>query len=597
MLQLIQRCLVSTNDCWDLSVLYKNNNDWAKACSDLELEISKIEFYQGKLGESASTLFDYLDLRFQISMVLEKIHHFAYLKRTEDLGNSEYQGMYSRAMQIHTLFSVKTSFENPELLNLPEKIVSEYLNSEKLRPYHHTLEKLFRYKNHVLSAAEEKILAAYQEVEAGPQKIFAALTSADFSFDDIETLIGMEPLTHSLYPVYLLNENRNIRKQAFDKFFHQFNQHKNSLAQTFACSVKQDCLKAKLHHFPSAREASLFKDNVAVSVYDGLIEAVSENLGPLKKYFELRKRKLNIGHIFTYDLKIPLIKEVNLGFKYNDAVELCLKSLQVLGDEYCQILEQGLHNGWVDKYENKGKQQGAFSASTFDGPPYILLNYQEKSFDSIFTLTHEAGHSMHSVYSKRNNPFHEYRYSIFVAEVASTFNEELLFQHLLKEAVDENFKTYLINKKIDDIISTIYRQTMFAEFEKLTHEMEEKGEALTLENLRFHYKGLFEKYYCGVVEVAEVNDLEFLRVPHFYNAFYVYKYATGLSAAMSLADGVLKNPEKNLMPYKQFLSSGGSKFPIEQLELAGVDMNSGKAVRNALKQFASLVDELEKRLK
>lgn len=597
MLTLIQRCRVNTKDCWDLSALFLTDKAWSDECASIEKEVAKIDSYQSKLGSSAETVYDYLELRFIISKRLEKIHYFAYLKRTEDLGNSEYQGMYSRAMQIQTLYSVKCSFETPEFLNLPAKTVTDYLNSEKLKTYHHTLQKIFRYKNHVLSAAEEKLLAAYHEIEAGPQRIFAALTSADFSFDDMETLIGMEPLTHSSFPVYLLNENRLIRKQAFDKFYRQFDQHKNSLAQTFDCSVKQDCLKAKLHNFSSAREASLFRDNVPVSVYDGLIDAVSENLGALKKYYELRKRKLNVSHIYTYDLKIPLVNEVKVQFKYNDAVDLCLRSLHVLGEDYCRTLKEGLLNGWVDKYENKGKQQGAFSASTFEGPPYILLNYQEKSFDSIFTLIHEAGHSMHSVYSKRNNPYHEYKYSIFVAEVASTFNEELLFQHMMKDSVDENFKTYLINKKIDDIIGTIYRQTMFAEFEKLTHAFEEQGVALTLDKLRSIYKELFEKYYCGVVEVAEVNDLEFLRVPHFYNAFYVYKYATGLSAAMSLAAGVLKNPEKNLAPYKQFLSSGGSKFPIEQLELAGVDMNSGKAVRSALKQFADLVDELERRLK
>ena len=591
-MKLIQRCRVNTKDCWDLSALFISNDDWAKACDAVEKEIPEIEQFQNKLGDSAEILFQYLNKKYMISKQLEKIGYFSYLKRTEDLGNSDSQGMYSRAMQIQTSFSVKCSFQNPELLSLPKETVENYLVNEKLKPYRFTLVKIFRYKNHVLSAAEEKIVAAYQEVEAGPQKIFAALTSADFSFDDIETLVGMEPLSHSSYPVYLLNENRAIRKQAFDKFNHQFEKHKNSLAQTFACSVKQDCLKAKLHNFTSARESSLFQDNVPVSVYDGLIDAVSENLGALKKYYELRKSKLNLDHIYTYDLKIPLVNEVKVNFNYVEAVNLCLDSLHVLGDEYCRILKDGLLNGWVDKYEKKGKQQGAFSASTFEGPPYILLNYQEKSFDSMFTLTHEAGHSMHSVYSKRSNPFHEYKYSIFVAEVASTFNEELLFQHMLKNSKDKTFKSYLINKKIDDIIGTIYRQTMFAEFEKITHATEESGQALTLDKLRSIYKALFEKYFCGVVEFADVNDLEFLRVPHFYNAFYVYKYATGLSAAMSLADGVLKNPQINLNPYKQFLCSGGSNFPIEQLELAGVDMNSGQAVRSALKQFSVLVDEL-----
>jgi oligoendopeptidase F len=593
---MIQRSRVSVVDCWDLSALFNSIEEWEVACTKLESEINEIDSFQGTLGNSDRTLFTYFEKRFEISQRLESISYYAYLKRAEDLGNSIYQGLHARAMHIQTLFSVKTSFENPELLDLSTEVISKYLNSEILKPYKMVLEKTFRYKNHVLSATEEKIMAAYQDVESGPQKIFAALTSADFSFDDMETLLGSEPLTHSSYPVFLLHKDREIRKQAFSKFNKQFESHKNSLAQTFACSVKQDCLRAKLHKFPSAIAASLYRDNVPLSVYEGLIAAVTESLPTLKKYFLLRKRKMGLDQMYTYDLKIPLVSETNKTYKYEDGVTMCLDSLQILGKEYTRTLEEGLRNGWVDKYENKGKQQGAFSASTFKGPPYILLNYQEKSFDSIFTLTHEAGHSMHSMYSKKNNPYQDYKYSIFVAEVASTFNEELLFQHLMKNTTDENFKTYMINKKIDDIMSTIIRQTMFAEFEKLTHAAEEKGDALTLDSMRAIYKSLFEKYFCGVVQATDVNDLEFLRIPHFYNAFYVYKYATGLSAAMSLAMGVLKQPEKNLNPYMQFLSSGGSKFPIDQLELAGVKMQGGEAVKKALSQFSVLVDELEFRL-
>jgi len=593
---MIQRSRVSSVDCWDLTLLFKTMEDWEMACSQLEVGVNDLDSYQGKLGSSEQNLFEYFQKKFLLLERLESVSYYAYLKRAEDLGNSVYQGLHAKAMHLQTLFAVKCSFENPELLKLSAGIAEKYLQSDLLKPYKMVLEKTFRYKHHVLSAVEEKIIAAYQDVESGPQKIFAALTSADFSFDDMETLLGTEPLTHSSYPIFLLNEDREIRKQAFSKFYKQFDLHKNSLAQTFSCSVKQDCLRAKLHNFPSAIEASLYRDNVPLSVYDGLIEAVTEKLSVLKKYFLLRKKKLGLDKIYTYDLKIPLFAETKKSFKYDEAVELCIDSLRVLGNEYTSTLEDGLRNGWVDRYENKGKQQGAFSASTYKGPPYIMLNFQEKSFDSIFTLTHEAGHSMHSMYSKKCNSFQDYKYSIFVAEVASTFNEELLFQHLIANTKDESFKTYLINKKIDDIMGTIIRQTMFAEFEKLTHAAEEKGEALTLDSMRLIYKNLFEKYFCGVVQATDVNDLEFLRIPHFYNAFYVYKYATGLSAAMSLALGVLKQPEKNLKPYMQFLSSGGSKFPIEQLELAGVKMREGDAVKNALNQFSVLVDELEYRL-
>jgi oligoendopeptidase F len=402
-------------------------------------------------------------------------------------------------------------------------------------------------------------------------------------------------LTQSSFSSLLQRPDRGVRKDAFDKFYAEFDAHKFSLASSLSNSVKADVFLSRARNYPSAREASLFPDNVPVSVYDNLVSAVRSRLPVLHGYYALRQRVFNLPDLHVYDTYAPMVAAVQTEVGFDEATEMVLKSLAPLGEEYVSVLGRGLREErWCDRYENKGKRSGAFSYGTYQAPPYILMNYKKDVFSDIYTLAHEAGHSMHTWYSRRAQSFQNYHYPIFLAEVASTFNEILLTEHLLASTQDRAMRAYLINRQVDDLRGTLFRQTMFAEFEKLTHEAEESGAALTLESFRTMYRGLLEAYFGSGVILDHELELECLRIPHFYSAFYVYKYATGISAAITLADGVLKSGQTDR--YFGFLSSGGSKFPIETLTEAGVDMNSPAPVNAALDLFERRVTELEELL-
>jgi oligoendopeptidase F len=390
------------------------------------------------------------------------------------------------------------------------------------------------------------------------------------------------------------NPDRELRRRAYAAFYGRFDAHKTTLASLYAGSVKQDVIRARVRNFPSARAAALFPDNVDEAVYDNLIAAVGRNLAPLHRYYSLRKRVLKLPELRHYDVYAPLVPKAVRRTGWNEAVDLVTAALVPLGDEYVETLRAGLLGRWADRYENKGKRSGAFSAGSYSGEPYILMNYKDDAVRDVFTLAHEGGHSMHSWYSARSNPFMQYSYTFFEAEVASTFNEELLFRHLKQNSAEEDLKLYLVNKRADDLLATLYRQTMFAEFEHITHKLEEGGTPLTVEVLRAEYRKLQKKYFGpGMVPEPE-SDLEGLRIPHFYRAFYVYKYATGVSAALALAERVLAGGPREREDYFSFLKSGGSRFPIYSLKLAGVDMSSPAPVEAACAVFARLVDELEK---
>jgi oligoendopeptidase F len=379
-------------------------------------------------------------------------------------------------------------------------------------------------------------------------------------------------------------------------FYRCFESHKTTLASLYSGSVKQDVIKARIRGFSSARTAALFPDNVGESVYDNLIATVGENLDALHRYYRLRKRSLGLEQLRHYDVYTPLVKSVKMKTSWDEAVDLVSAALAPLGDEYVGTLRGGLLSRWADRYENKGKRSGAFSAGSFTGDPYILMNYKENSIRDVFTLAHEGGHSMHSWYSARCNPFMHYNYTIFEAEVASTFNEELLFHYLEKKAGSREMRLYLINKRADELLATLYRQTMFAEFEHITHRLEEEGTPLTVELLRSEYHKLLEKYFGPEMVFEEASDMEGLRIPHFYRAFYVYKYATGISASIALAQRVLSGGEREREDYFAFLKSGGSRCPIESLKLAGVDMSAPEPIHAACQTFSGLVDELERLL-
>jgi len=587
---------VKVSDTWDLSTLYANDEDWNKSLCEYEKLIEKIPSFKGTLGKSAEHLADYLDFSRDLGILGETLGSYAFLRQSEDEGASAARTMVGKIMMASTKANAAAAWDNPELLAIPEKDMEKYLAHNRISDYSIYLQKVIRYKPYILSDKEERIMALHSEGEGAISDTFSVLTNVDFNFGEIDTPEGKRPLTQSTFNVFLEDPNRELRKQAYNMFYDCFDAHKTTLGSLYSGSVKQDVINARIRGYSSARAQALFPDNVSESVYDNLIAAVNGKLGSLYKYYSIRKRVLKLDELRRYDTAVPLIPNIKKITTWNEAVEIVSNALSPLGDEYVSTLRTGLLNRWADRYENKGKHSGAYSAGGYTGDPYILMNYKDDSIRDVFTLAHEGGHSMHSWYSAKNNPYMHYNYTIFEAEVASTFNEELLFRYLLKQTEDKNMRLYLINKHADELLGTLYRQTMFAEFEKISHELEEGGTPLTTELLRAEYSKLLNKYFGPEVIFEETSDLEGLRIPHFYRAFYVYKYATGVSAALALADRVLGGGAKEREDYFTFLKSGGSRFPIDALKVAGVDMSSPEPVNAACDTFSRLVDELEKLL-
>lgn len=528
----------------------------------------------------------------KVDQLDERLGVYAFLRQAEDQGNSESTGRMSRYMRVATQSGAAMSFFRPELLSVEDGKIRSFLSDETLADYRISLNKMLRYKPHTLSEKEEALLARQQEFTSTPSKAFNALTNVDIEFGTIETKEGVRPLTNATFNLLLQNEDPQVRKKTYDQFYGKLDEHKNTIAELYGGSVQTDIFNSSTRGFSSARKASLFADDVPEEVYDSLLKAVSDSLPALHDYYALRKEVLGLEEQHIYDTKTPLVKDVKAVHTYEEAVDKIYSALEPLGEEYRNTLKEGLLGNWVDRYENKGKRSGAFSYGTYNGEPYIMMNYNDENIRDMFTLAHEGGHSMHSWHSVRNNPFQHYNYAIFEAEVASTFNEQLLTDYMMKNTDSKAMKAYLIGNQIDDILATVYRQTMFAEYEHICHKMVEEGQPLTVDSLRGEYRKLLEKYFGPSVILEETSDLEGLRIPHFYRAFYVYKYATGLSASITLARKVLNGGDKEREDYISFLKSGGSRFPLESLKLAGVDMSSPEPVKTALDHFASLVKEL-----
>lgn len=592
---MIIRDQVSEQDSWNLDPLYSNLADWKKDFSLVEQQLEKVSDHRGTLGLGVAKLGEAIELYLQMNRVLEKVYVYTHLRSDQDTGNSENLGRHDQAVNLAARVGEAWSFFTPELLELSDDKIQEYLTAEPLREYRRLLREVLRYKPHTLSQQEEQILAAGAEIFGSCDKIFSQLNNADLTFPPVRVKGEDVDLSHGTYTLFLKNEDREVRAEAFKNYYSAFDSHKNTIAATLAGSIKKNIYLAKTKRYHSSREASLFSDDVPVSVYDNLIETVSNNLAPLHRYYEVRKKLLAIPSLRIYDTYVPLVSDVHVRHSYEEAANLVLKSVQPLGKEYATVLKGGLlADRWVDRFENKGKRSGAYSSGCFDSPPYILMNYKEDSFNDVFTLAHEAGHSMHTYFSSKHQPYQDHNYTIFVAEVASTLNEQLLCHHLENVfASDERMLAYLINHQIDDIKSTLYRQTMFAEFEKMTHALAEEHEPLTVEALRDIYGKLLHKYFGPAVTVDALDELECLRIPHFYSAFYVYKYATGISAAIALSEQLLGGGEADQTRYLQFLKSGGSKYPLELLRDAGVDMAKPQPVESALRVFSSLVDKLD----
>jgi len=583
-------------DTWDLSKLFPNDAAWNDGLDAYNKMTDRIPSFKGTLGKSAEALAGYLDFSRDMGILGERLFYYADLRQTEDEGSSAARSMTGKIIMAAARSRASASWERPEILAIPEQDMEQFLRHPLTADYVIYLRRILRYRPHVLSHKEERIIALNEEAEGTVSDAFSVLTNVDFDFGVIDTPEGKRPLSQSTWSVFMESQDRDLRRRAYEAFYNRFESHKTTLASLYSGAVKQDVIKARIRGYSSARAAALFPDNVDESVYDNLIATVGKNLDALHRYYSLRKRALGLAELRHYDVYVPLVKSVKIRTTWNEAVDHVSAALAPLGDEYVNTLRCGLLGRWADRYENKGKRSGAFSAGSFTGDPYILMNYKEDSIRDVFTLAHEGGHSMHSWYSARSNPFMHYNYTIFEAEVASTFNEELLFHHLQKKSDSKEMLLYLVNKRADELLSTLYRQTMFAEFEHITHKHEEDGAPLTVELLRSEYRKLLEKYFGPEMVFEEASDMEGLRIPHFYRAFYVYMYATGISASTALARRVLSGGKQEREDYFAFLKSGGSRFPIESLKIAGVDMSAPEPINAACQTFRDLVNELEKML-
>jgi oligoendopeptidase F len=588
---------VAPEHTWDLSKLFATDQGWEHGLEEFRGRIDKMKAYQGSLGSSSDTFFEAISRLHELSLLAERLGYYAQLRYSEDAGDSSRQERFSRFMQAATQFETVTSYIAPEIQTISEETVRTYMAEERMADYRVYLERLLRYKPHILSENEERLLAMQEEANQTAQKTFAALTDVDIDYGSVDTPEGERPVSQSSIASLLQHQDRGVRERAYSSFFGKFDEHKNTLANLYTGSIHLDIYRARARKFDTAREAALFPDNVPTEVYDKLVHTVNDNFSALHEYYEMRRSLLGVEKLRMWDKSVPLVSEVEVKHSFEQAVDVVAEALAPLGEEYIDTLRRGLLGGWVDRYENKGKRSGAFSAGSFSGDPHILMNFKEDVLRDVFTLAHEGGHSMHSWYSSRNNPYPHYRYTIFEAEVASTFNEQLLFNHMMATTESDRVKTFLLNKRVDDIIATLFRQTMFAEFEHRAHSIVESGEPLSLQTLRSEYRALLEKYFGYSAELGELDDLEGLRIPHFYRAFYVYKYATGISASMTLAKRVLDGGESEREDYFAFLKSGGSRFPIDSLRLAGVDMANAEPIETALSLFAEHVRELKQRLK
>jgi oligoendopeptidase F len=588
------RAEVRPEDTWDLTSLFASDDAWEKAFAEFEAMIDGFGKFRGRLGESAEMLAECLKFDTSVDRLGDRVGTYAFLKATEDVANSAYQGLKARYMGVASRAGEAASYIRPEILTIPDDRLAGFLKSPVLAEYKLALERLLRYKPHTLSEKEERLLAMQAETAQTAHQVFDQLLNADLKFGTLEVAPGKTiELSHGSYAACLENPDREVRKKAFHQYYAEFTDHANTFAATLAGSVKQDIYYARARNYPSAREAALFPDVVPASVYDNLIAAVRANLPAVHRYYQLRRKLMNLPDIHFYDTYVPILTDVKVDRTWSQAVDVVIDALKPLGPGYLNELTKGLRGRWCDRYENKGKHSGAFSSGCYDSDPFILMNYRADVPDHVFTLAHEAGHSMHTHLSK-GQPYQYANYTIFVAEVASTFNEQFLGKFVMDRAANNRERAYYLNREIDELRKTIVRQTMFAEFEKVIHDLAEQNEPLTLESFRAEYRKLLDAYFGPDFVIDEELSLEGLRIPHFYRAFYVYKYATGLSAAIALSERVMNGGKAELDDYLNFLRGGSSKDPLDLLRGAGVDMETPGPVDRALKKFSTLVDELEK---
>lgn len=591
------RSEIAEADKWALEDLFLTDADWEAAVKQLEEQLAQLKGYAGKVSASADALYAYLTLADETENLFEKVLVYSNEKMHEDMGNSTYQGYAAQAQAAAARLSAAEAFFEPELLAMEESRLQGFLKEEpELEKYRLLIDRVWRRKAHTLSAAEEEILAKTYEMATAPDDIFSMFNDADAKFGTIRDENGKEvELTHGRFGGFMESSDRRVRKEAFEALYQTYDQFQNTLAATYSANVKKAKFYADVRKYPSALAAALAPGNIPTEVYDNLIETVHRFLPAMYRYVALRKRALGVEELHMYDVYVPLVADRTKKIPFAEAKEIVKCGLVPMGEEYVSHLEEGFDHRWIDVYENRGKRSGAYSWGAYGTHPYVLLNYQGK-LDDVFTLAHEMGHALHSWYSNANQPYVYSGYLIFVAEVASTCNESLLMQYLLKESKDKKEKAYLLNHFIDQFKGTLFRQTMFAEFEKITHEMYAKGESLTAERLCAVYMDLNRKYFGEEMVSDPQIALEWARIPHFYTEFYVYQYATGFSCAIALSKRILEMGEAGVADYMKFLKGGCSKDPIELLKMAGVDISTPKPVEDALQLFEELVSELEELL-
>lgn len=588
------RSEISEQYKWHLEDIFSSDQAWEEEFLKAEKLLQRAESFQGHLGDSAEALLTCFDWMDEVGQSVGEIYTYARMRRDEDNRNAHYQALTDRAGALSVRVGSALAFVVPEILALPEGRLQEFRHAnEKMALYDHALEDILRKREHVLSSQEEKLLAEMGEIAEGPSTIFGMANNADLKFSSIKNEQDEEvELTKGNYIQFMESEDRRVRQEAFETLYGTYQKQINTWAAILNSNIKGDVFFARARRYPSAIEASLDDDKVPLGVYDALIDTVREFLPEMHRYVKLRKKALGLDELHMYDIYVPIVSEVKMTIPYQEAVAMCREGLRPLGSDYGKVLEEGFTSHWIDVYENQGKTSGAYSWGTYRSHPYVLLNHQD-TLDSMFTIAHEMGHSLHTYFSNRTQPHIYAGYKIFVAEVASTLNEALVMDHLLKTTEDPKLLAYLLNHYLEQFRGTVFRQTMFAEFEKKTHALVEQGEALTAELLSSTYLKLNEDYYGPDVVMDPQIAIEWARIPHFYNAFYVYKYATGFSAATALARKILDEGELAVERYLEFLSSGSSDYPIELLRKAGVDMETPVPVREALQVFTSLLDRLE----
>ena len=592
----MERSQIENQFKWTIDEMYPNEEAIEKDMQKVKSLIEEAKKYKGILADSEENLFKSLSISEQASRILQNLYVYTHMKSHEDTRINKNQANATKTDMLSTELSMATSYMVPEIIAMDSNKLESYLNTEKLSHYKKYVDDILRLKPHTLNAREEELLAAVSDLSGVPENIYDMLSFADLQFPEIEDEKGEKVrVTHSNFSLFLKSKNARVRKDAFEAMYGVYGQYKNTFASTLYGGIKSEIFYARTRKYESALQGSLFQDNVSVDVYNNLIDAVHENLDTLNDYVDLKKKFLNLDEINMYDLYVPLTEDFDMNIPYDKAQEIIVEALKPLGEEYIENVKKAFAEGWIDVYGNEGKQGGAYSWGSYDSKSYILMSYKD-DLNSLFTLIHEMGHSMHSFYSKNNQPYIYSGYKIFVAEVASTLNELLLIDYLLKNASSKEEKVYLLNYYLEQFRTTVYRQTMFAEFEKICHAKVEGGEPLTSEEFTNIYYDLNKKYYGDSCNVNEEIGLEWARIPHFFSNFYVYKYATGFSAASALSKQILEEGKSAVDRYKEFLKSGGSEFPLDQLRKAGVDMEKKESIDEALQVFKDLVKQLEEEL-